>query len=267
MRIAFLCISAVAFLFPCSLQAQVINADRNVNSDSLHPKRPKGLLSLSASADKQKRNLVDLSSSADFSFFLPARHVAVLLMRNDLTTNGKDIIQNSGMFHLRFRDNDYRIIYPEAFVQFQWNGILGMEGRLLAGANARWKIVHENEHDLFVGIGMMSEQETWNLNGVPEERKLPELPVKSNVHRLRLNQYIKWAWRFSPKTDAVLFNFLQAPATSVLKPRLATHASLNYNPSSYLGFSVVFDSMYDTMPVVPIDQFYYSLKASVNLSF
>ena len=266
MRIIFLFILFSTAILQQSY-AQVINADRNVVSDSLHPKRPKGLLGISASADKQKKNLVDVSSSADFSFFLPAKHVAVLLMRNDLTTNGSDIIQNSGMFHLRFRDNDSRTIYPEAFFQFQWNGVLGMEGRTLMGGNARWKVIHENEHDLFIGLGLMSENESWNFNGVPQDRIPITKPERITVHRLRLNHYIKWAWKLSSKTDFVLFNFLQAPSSAVLYPRLASNASVNFNPTSLLGFSIVFDSMYDTRPVVPIDKYYYSLKASINLSF
>jgi hypothetical protein len=266
MRIIFLFILISTAILQ-QAYAQVINADRNVVSDSLHPHRPKGLLGISASADKQKKNLVDVSTSADFSFFLPAKHVAVLLMRNDLTTNGSDIIQNSGMFHLRFRDNDSRIIYPEAFFQFQWNGVLGMEGRTLMGGNARWKVIHENEHDLFIGLGLMSENESWNFNGVPQDRIPTTKPARVTVHRLRLNHYIKWAWKLSSKTDFVLFNFLQAPSSSVLHPRLASNASVNFNPTSLLGFSIVFDSMYDTRPVVPIDKYYYSLKASINLSF
>jgi hypothetical protein len=247
--------------------SQVINADRNITSDSLHPKKPKVFLGISASADKQKKNLVDVSSSADFSFFLPARHVAVLLMRNDLTTNGSDIIQNAGMFHLRCRDNDSRRIYPEAFLQFQWNGVLGMEGRTLIGGNARWKIVHENDHDLFMGLGLMSENEAWNFNGVPQERIPISKPERITVNRLRLNHYIKWAWKLSSKFDFVIFNFLQAPSSALHYPRIASNASVNFNPISFLGFSVVLDSMYDTRPVVPIDKYYYSLKANVNFNF
>jgi hypothetical protein len=257
---------ALGFSGMAELQAQVINADRNVTTDSLHPNRPKGLLSFSASADKQRRNLVDVSSSADFSFFLPKRIVAVFLAKNDLTTNGSELVQNAGMLHLRFRDNDSRTIYPELFTQFQWNGVLGMEGRFLIGGNARWKFIHESEHDLFFGLGMMSETEKWNNNGVPAERLSADLPPSILVQRLRLNQYVKWAWRISPKTDFVFFNFLQAPSDSPLQPRLASHLELNFTPSSFLGFSVVLDSMYDTRPVVPIDRFYYSLKGAINLN-
>ncbi len=266
MNLRFICFLGLLFLC-LQASAQIINADRNTEGDSLHPNRPKGIFGLSASADKQKQNLVDISSSADFSFFLPARHVAILMMRNDLTTNGKDIIQNSGIFHLRFRDNDFKKLYPEAFFQFQWNGVLGMAGRGLAGCNARWKVFHEKDHDLFMGLGLMAEVESWNFIGVPDERKPADPTGIIRVERIRINQYIKWARQLSPKTDVVLFNFLQMPTFALLKPRLASHAAIQYNPGPMLGFSFIIDSMFDFMPVVPIDKFYYSARAGINLSF
>jgi hypothetical protein len=248
-----------------SASAQILNIDRTGSVDTTG-KRFFAFIGLSASADKQKKDLVDVSSSGDFSYLLPDSFVVVFKVSTDLTTNGSDVIQNAGFFHLRWRDNDSRILYPEVFTQFQWNGVLGMEQRKLIGSNLRWRTLRSPNNSMFMGLGVMYEQERWNFNGVPDSEiydSLPDIQAK----KWRINHYIKWSWRISDKTDFVLANFTQIPVDKLNKPRIASNASVNFKFLKWLGFSVGYDSIYDLDPVVPISNYYYSLKGQLNLVF
>ena len=244
--------------------AQILNVDRNIPADS--SKRFFALLALSGSADKQKKDLVDISTSADITYQLPRSLVIVFKANTDLTTNGNDLIQNSGFLHLRYRDNDTRKLYPEIFTQLQWNGVLGMDERILAGANLRFMAVHKDDNDMFAGIGLMGEWETWNYKGV---RGLdnPELLPLVVVKKIRINQYLKWAWKISDKTDFVIANFIQLPLDNLEKPRIASSAAVNFRLLKWLGLAINYDSMYDLDPVVPISKYYYSLRSTLNLVF
>lgn len=264
---AFRCLIALSFIVCLSLASygQILNVDRAAGVDTTG-KRFFALIGLTASADKQKKDLVDVSGNADFSRLLKDSFVVVLKINTDLTTNGADIIQNTGYFHLRIRDNDSRILAPEVFSQFQWNGVLGMEQRILFGSNLRWRVIHRDNDDLFMGLGLMYEYEKWNFKGVAGLEKPEELPVVIS-RKWRINHYLKWAVKISQKTDLVLINFTQLPVERPGKPRIASSATLNFRLFKWLGLAVNYDSMYDVDPPVPISKYYYSLKGQLTMSF
>lgn len=254
----FMCLSSIS-------QAQILNVDRNQGSDSTG-KRFFAVIGISASADKQKKELVDVSNAIDLTYMLPRKLVSVFKASTDFTTNGSDIIQNSGFFHFRIRDDDYRKLYPEVFSQYQWNGVLGMEKRILLGSNMRWKAIDKDANKMFMGLGLMFESERWNYNGVPSIANPDSFPEVS-AEKYRLNHYVKWSWRISEKTDFVLANFTQMPTGYLLKPRIATNATINFSMFKWLGLALSYDSIYDTDPPVPISRHYYSLKGQLNLVF
>ncbi len=113
---------------------QVLNIDRENEIDSLHKKR-ETYINLSFNTDKLKKELIDLSVKAESDFFLKKNYVLIALYSNDITLNGSDFIQNQGYFHLRYRDHEKRKYSSESFIQYQWNGALGMKYRQLIGGN------------------------------------------------------------------------------------------------------------------------------------
>jgi hypothetical protein len=141
-----------------------------------------------------------------------------------------------------------------------------MQQRLLLGSNWRWRAIHENDNNLFVGIGLMYEYEEWNYKGVAGLENPDALPDVI-TRKWRINQYVKWAWKISPKTDLVLANFTQFPLEEVGKPRIASSATLNFRLLKWLGLAVSYDSMYDLAPPVPISNYYYSLRGQLTMSF
>ncbi|MFM7053154.1 MAG: DUF481 domain-containing protein [Bacteroidota bacterium] len=245
--------------------AQILNVDRTAGNDTT-PKRVHAVIALTASADKQKKDLVDLSTSADLTSRFSNNVVGVLKLSTDLTTNGEEVIQNAGFMHIRFRDDNTRKLYPETFGQYQWNGVLGMEQRILGGVNLRWLAADKESNNMVVGIGLMYEHEKWNFNGVPDIQNADTLPVQT-VDNLRVNQYVKWSYRLGTNADFVLANFIQCVADDFSKTRIASNVAINFRFFKWLGFSVNYDSVYDFKPVVPISKYYYALKGQLNFEF
>ena len=256
----------IFIFFSINLLSQVIDADRTVGKDSTNSRRYNWLIVLNGSSDQQKKNLVDVGAKSDFTLFLPKDYLVVFALKADLVTNGKEIIQNAGFFHLRLRDHDTRIISLETYTQYQWNGAIGMVSRYLSGANVRWRIFQDENNDIFTGFGIMLEREKWDFTAVE-----PEFVSSNNqaieITRPRLNHYLKLSYKISKNADMVLANFTQATPDDLLNPRISSNLQFNFKISSWFGFSLNYDSLYDFKPVVPIRNYYYSLTTGFNFNF
>lgn len=244
--------------------AQVLDADRADDSDTLK-KKVNCIIGISGSADKQKKNLVDGSTVVDFTYLLPQKHLLIFKGNSDFTTNGNEFLQNSGYLHLRYRDNDTKFLSTEYFMQYQWNGLLGMKSRNLVGSNLRWMVLDKSyKNDLFLGLGIMYENENWNYKGVKSISDY-SLYNDTTVQKARINQYVKCAFVINDNIDFVLTNFIQSDIKDLLAPRVSTNAAINFKMLKHIGLSINLESMYDFKPVVPIDNFIYSLKMQLNI--
>ena len=106
--------------------SQVLNIDREIESDTTF-RRLRANLTFTFSNDKQKQNLIDFANISEIDYFLKKKYLFVFLTKTELSFNGLTALENNGFFQLRFRDNDSRKISPDLYVQYQWNGVQGME--------------------------------------------------------------------------------------------------------------------------------------------
>jgi hypothetical protein len=244
--------------------AQVLNVDRENGQDSTK-KRFLASFTGSFSSDKQKNKFVEFSNSTELDYILKNHYFFVLLNQTDIAFNGKSTIENNGFVQLRFRDNDTRLIAPDAFTQFQWNGIWGLESRSLGGLNARINCLEKKKSDLYLSIGAFYEMERWNT-------KLSSYSYNTDgvnfVYRemLRLNTVTKFAFNIGKKIDFAGISYIQFPLNNnFLKPRWVFDSNLYFEFSKNLNFLIHYDFNYDDYRPLPIDQFYYSLNFGVQL--
>ncbi len=127
--------------------------DRENGQDTI-PKKALFTWTTGLSLDKQRNNLIEIESAEELDIFLPKNNLIILLGNTAIQTNGKSVIENNGYFMFRLRDNDSRRVSPDYFAQYQWNGVLGMQNRALAGINSRFKFWEKKRSDLF----------SWNLH-------------------------------------------------------------------------------------------------------
>ncbi len=247
------------------LHAQVLNLDREVTADSLKKKYSfAGTFFLSS--DKQKNNLIDVSGNLEFNRIFNNRYVLISLFRSDAVFNGDQMIQNEGMCHLRYRDNDHRKLSTEFYAQYQWNGAWGMIFRNLYGSNLRIKIFEKDHRDLYGGIGGFYEIERWDWRGVKSE--LIPLEAKNIMREMwRMNTYLKASAKLSKNIDISATSYLQFPLNEqFFMPRWYMETNLFINATGNLSFVLHWDHLRDLNRVVPIDDFFYTFSMGIQLT-
>ena len=250
--------------FTSSLMAQILNTDKTVSMDS--SKKIQSLVSISIATDQQKKSLVDLFYTGDFSF-IKKNNITTFYSKIDKVTNGGISIQDVGTFQLKNNRILTNKLHLETFVQTQWDGAIGMEYRNLVGLNLIHYFKNTQTEDFFWGGGIFIENEKWNWSAVNDPTLTNTTPIIVTHPKLNLtakysvlnpinnfefilrifNQSGFYQNKFSNRTS--VFNQIQLP----ISKRLAT--SLNI------------DFIYDTAPIVPIDHFHYNYYQTLSYSF
>jgi hypothetical protein len=246
-----------------SATAQVLNVDREANTDSIQ-KNWEIVSGISFSADRQKKNIVDLNSNFELVRNLNNSYSILGLARNDAVISGKSILQNEGMMHLRYQDLNKRKWSIETFAQYQWNGAWGMEYRYLGGLNLRLKWINNKKINFYSGLGVFHEWEKWNWSGV-SENLIPLNATKQLRNLNRLNNYSKFSAKLSALIDLTLINYLQFPLNkNLMSPRWYVEMNSYFIVSKHLNFVIRWDHIYDKNTLVPIDDFYYSYSTGLQ---
>ena len=257
----------IFLLFISNSNAQILNIDREGLTDTL-PKKIKAYFEFNFSSDKQKKNLLNFKNSSEINFFLPKKYVCIFLANTDIALNGMTVNQNNGYFQLRIRDNDNRKVAPDAFIQYQWNGIQGLSDRSLGGINARFKFLEKHKSDLYIGLGMFYEVENWNP--FTSSYAYNNLSNQQQVHRemFRFNTTTKFAIKITKNIDFSGISYLQFPINSNFsKPRWFFDSKLIFVASKNISFILRYDHNLDYYRALPISSYYYSLSTGIQLKF
>ena len=249
-----------------SVNSQVLNIDREGFEDTI-PKKIKAFFGFSFSSDKQKKNLLDFNNTSEINYFFSKNYVGLFLAKTDLALNGKTINENNGYFQFRIRDNDTRKVAPDVFIQYQWNGILGLNDRSLGGLNARFKFLENRKSDLYIGLGAFYEVENWNP--FISAYAYSNSNVQSKVHRemFRLNMMAKFALKISKNIDFAGISYLQSPLNSNFsKPRWFFDSNLNFIVNKHISFNIHYDHNLDLYRALPIENYYYSLTTGIQIN-
>lgn len=258
----------LVFVFSIQSNAQILIIDRVVN-DSMS-KNWYALIAASASFDKQKNDLIDVSLYSESVVKLKNAYGIVYVGQYDGTLSEYNFVKDEGYFQVRYRDLDTRIKSMELFLQYQWNGIWGMENRKLVGGNFRRRLFTNKNADGYLGLGTFYQSERWNYNGVEHIENTDLLKQNKYNDGFRSNLYLKVAKKIFKNCDLVVQNTIQSNLIGISqKPdiRWSAQAALTYDINKNFQLKYIYDHMYNQAPVVPINKFYYSYKFSINLLF
>ena len=249
-----------------AINAQVLNVDRELTHDSTR-KNYDITANIFLSSDKQKNNLIDFSTNLEYDLYLKNKYVILAFFRNDAVFNGTQMIQNEGLSHLKYRDNDHRSVSCELFAQHQWNGAWGMKFRFLSGANLRLKFIEKDNLDIYGALGTFYEIEKWNWNGV-NKNLVPQNASDIQRDIFRLNSYIKLSRKLTHHIDISAISYLQFPLNAFFShPRWFVDANMYIAATDKLSLVLHWDHILDSYWVVPVDNFFYtfSMGLQVNL--
>jgi hypothetical protein len=259
-------IFSLFFLAP--LSAQVLSVDRENGQDSVQ-KKVAFTWTSGVALDKQKTNILEIESAEELDLFFKNNQVLILLGNTALQTNGTSILENNGYFMLRLRDNDKKRVSPDYYAQLQWNGILGMQNRTLAGVNARFKFWENKESDLYIASGAFFEHELWNPALSSFDFDSSVISVTRNL--IRWNNAAKMALKITDNIDFATSNFIQFPLNDsfshFLDPRWAMNASIFFKINKHLSINCNYEHNLDFYRALPVDTYYYSLNFRLQLSW
>ena len=247
---------------------QVLNIDRENGQDTVFH-RNLFSLNFGLSLDKQKLDLIEFSSQMENDFFFKKNSLVwIVLAQTDASFNGGSVLENNGYFQTRLRDNDQRRVYPDYYIQYQWNGVWGLQNRGLAGCNARFKFWDDKTDDLFISAGAFYEYEKWNTT-------TPGYGFQSSSDTIvfraipRLNFGAKTAFKVAKGIDFAAKSFLQFPMNDAFdhfnNPRWSLHCNLNFEINKHLSMALQYDQNIDYYRPLPIDVFFYNLNVGFQV--
>ena len=255
----------LSVFFLANLRAQVLYVDRENGQDTLQKKMAFTWTS-GVALDKQKNNILEIETAEELDVFLKNNQVLILLGNTALQTNGAAILENNGYFMFRLRDNDTKRVSSDYYAQVQWNGILGMQNRTLAGVNARFKFWENMESDLYFASGAFYEHELWNpvLSSFDFDSSVTS--VTRNL--IRWNNAVKMALKIADNIDFATSNFIQFPLNDsfshFLDPRWAMNASIFFKINKHLSINCNYEHNLDLYRALPVDVYYYSFNIQLQ---
>jgi len=251
------------------LFAQVLNVDRQNSSDSVFRKNL-CTARLNFVSDKQRRNLLEANGDVEWDRFFKNNRVLICFAHADMAANGKNILENNGYLQMRYRDNDKRSVAADYYVQYQWNGIWGMQNRALMGCNARFKFWDDRSDDLYVGAGLFYEYERWD-----PARSAYSFPVDSvgivNRNLFRVNITAKTAVHINEHVDIAGVTFIQFPVgisdtrifQNFFNPRWVLDITATFKINKHFGFTMKYGHNLDHFRALPIDPYFYEFNVGL----
>ena len=249
-----------------SIHSQILTID--LTDTAAYQKKTvfQGNLSIGIEGDKQKTLLLDGTNSLNAQLQYN-KELFILASSYRFTYAGKEDFLNSGYVHLRWRSGYKNRLQPETFMQYQWDQSRGMLQRYIAGENARLDFWHKNNWEFSLASGVMYETETWNYTGVDSALK-PSIEKDQVTHLLKSNNYAKFEGRTSANSNLSFIVFYQAPFSNFFTQyRVATSLRFAVAFTKHFDFAISFSSLYDSKPVVPILDFYFSFSNAIVYKF
>ena len=252
--------SVLSCLLSLSLKSQILNIDKIDTSSYVHKAKISLNINSGLEVDKQKTNLYDATNTLEM-MWQQYKELFIVAGSYRFTSNGPDNILNAGYIHVRYRHDYKNKIQPEVFFQYNWDSDRGIIYRILGGANVRYNLFRGDRFDFNAGLGLMHESEKWNYNGV-DSSKIPVNTMPVTESHWKINSYLRLDWKPNGNND-ITFNIFLQTRPDRFEPRIAPSAQWDIKAGRHVGFSISISTLYDSAPVVPIDNFYYSMSYSL----
>jgi hypothetical protein len=258
-----------AFLFlPLFLLAQLTSAqilnieDPTLTVDSIKKHDFKFGLGCDFSFTFQHEKVYETNALLESVYHYNDKHQILLNGQYFNTGTANEQLINGGFIHLRYTYGFGKKIAPQGFMQHQLDLGRGLVKRQLVGCNLRWQAVQKDKLSIQLATGAFYENELWNFSGAPEAeggRKMSE--------KLKSNNMLRTYFQLGKQTEISIVNYFQfAFQNPTNQFRLATNISFSTALNDHFQLQFNFMSMFDTKPVVPIDQFYYTLSNGLGVS-
>jgi hypothetical protein len=178
------------------------------------------------------------------------------LLLNDINfiKAGNSDLVNSGFQHFRYNYKINSFLTAEIFTQAQYNRILRLKLRYLAGAGPRFKLFKTKLLRMYLACLYMYEYE--EIIGEPQAKR---------DHRL--SSYLSFSLALGKTVDLASTTFYQPNINNFQDYRIANDSGLEISISKRLNFRTGFNLLYDTRQPEGIPNLVYQLKNGLSFKF
>lgn len=202
-----------------------------------------------------------LNANSDL-VYISKKHAYILINNiNYFTSTGGPLI-STGYVHFRVNFLRKKKLSYELFTQVQYDDGRNMPFRYLNGGGIKFNFLETENTSLFIGIGIMNEEEHWK-----------SLVDDSNIIEKNLwktSDYISAKLKFNEFVDFNLITYYQGgydEESDLFRNRISGDAVLTVKISDRLDFLTSFTAQYEDKPIIPINNFVYSLTNGLKWSF
>ena len=167
----------------------------------------------------------------------------------------KNIITNKGFIHFRTTKNVVTNYQMEVFTQYEFNEYLLLNDRYLLGTGLRIGLQKSELINTYLGIGLMVEEETYNLD-IDNEKSL-----------LRSTNYIKNNIALSSNIDLSNTCYFQIASDDLNDYRILYDGGLDFHVNDFFVFTIELNYRYDNDPYGSLGSSYIQISNGVSFNF
>jgi len=167
----------------------------------------------------------------------------------------KNIITNKGFIHLRTTKNVIRNYQMEVFTQYEFNKFLLLNDRYLLGAGVRIALQKSELANSYIGIGLMVEKETYDLDS------------ENEMNLLRSTNYIKNNIILSPNIDLSNTAYFQIASDDFNDYRILYDGGLYFHMNDFFAFTMELNYRYDNDPQGDLGNSYIQIFNGILIEF
>ena len=167
----------------------------------------------------------------------------------------KNQVVNKGFGHLRMTKMISSKLFFEVFTQFGFNDFLLMKDRKLAGSGLRYKMVSNDRMNVFLGIGLMQENEIYDIVNEPEKKLL------------RSANYLRWNIIIAENTKLYNTVYYQFSSSDINDYRLLYDGSIDFSVNENLSFFIELNYRYDNDSHGDMGKSYIQLNNGIEFTF
>ena len=210
--------------------------------------------------EKADAEVIELAAAYRLDYFNPTGlHVFLILNYENGYEQEKGLdknqVVNKGFGHLRMTKMISSKLFFEVFTQFGFNDFLLMKDRKLAGGGLRYKMVSNDRMNTFLGIGLMQENEIYDIVNEPEKKLL------------RSTNYLRWNIIIAENTKLYNTVYYQFSSSDINDYRLLYDGSIDFSVDENLSFFIELNYRYDNDPHGDMVKSYVQLNNGIEFTF
>ena len=214
----------------------------------------------------QKKVLTEIDNLADVSIRIQKSSLT-LANRIEFSKYGNELALSGGYVYAELRNFTDKFIVPEYHGQVVYDHPRGLQIKYAGGINARLRLYTKNNVGLFFGLGPFYEYESWDYSGVDDEL-VPADPSIQTTRQFKLASYISYKQILFDVLNLDFSFYYQDRFSEIFKaPRLASSMKIGFQITKHFEALIMYQTIYDFQPVVPINKWYHNYYATISINF